>query len=182
MERGYKLSYFVGHSHRGEPLAHQCMMSKYMHGTAEEAILRAKTIAEEMRRDGISLLRVKVEASGYHPCVPMEEGVGTSDTYFEFHLQYQVQNTTEYERLQAVLRAFPMHTMLSHNLKKQTVHPVVTLRVPGTVGLRAAMERKNEMMRALKGASFHTNARMHVEYCVYDDYVELDDTLSLAKL
>ena len=67
----------------------QLMMSKWKHGTSSVAILKAHSIATDMKDYGLEIVRVKIESMAHNKGVPLEKNTGCqNENYFEFHTKF----------------------------------------------------------------------------------------------
>jgi hypothetical protein len=151
----------------------QPMFSKFKNGTALEVIERANYMATIMQDYGIRVTRVKVESMMHNIGVPTEENTLCSpDNYFEFHLKIEVANSSEWIKLDKCCSKYNAH--LSFNAFKKETVPLVTLRLPGNLGSKKAIEIKNDLMIHLKDNGFHSNSSIQSEFSVYDNNQSLD--------
>jgi hypothetical protein len=155
----------------------QLMFSKYVNRESEEeAIAEAKRLQDDLIKRQMAVTRVKVEAMGSNPGVPVEANDGNG-RYFEFHIKMPVDNVDHFSTLQTCLGLFigeHVKSFMSFNAFKRETVPLATLRVDGEMGSKAALELKNDWMSMLKSHSFHSNEGMQFEYCVYDTNPTLD--------
>ncbi len=155
----------------------QLMISKWKHGTEDEAIARAKTIVSEMTGFGLEIVRVKVESMLSNDGVPE---VLTADNnpqkYFEFHIKYLCADFTDMDNLDIARRNYKMkgESGISFNTFKEYIKIILTLRLPGNIGRKRAIEEKDLFMDHFKHEGFHFHDEIQSEYCVYDTNPDYD--------
>ena len=152
----------------------QPMFSKFKNGTSLEVIERAKEMERIMTDSyGIRVVRVKVEAMMHNKGVPVDPVSQCPEgSYFEFHLKIPVTDLQEWNRLADICKEKNAH--ISFNAFKKETIPLVTLRLPGHIGSKKAIELKDELMEWLKSNGFHSNSGIQCEYSVYDTNMGLD--------
>jgi hypothetical protein len=155
----------------------QYMISKWSNGTAVSVVTKAEGIAEDMRKAGIVVKRVKVESMAHNDGVPVSDNQW-SDNYFEFHAKVDLGTHTleEFEEDLGDLE-HSEYTVLgtSFNLTGTSGVPLLTLRVEGQLGRAFAIAEKDLVLEQLKDDGYDILGSLQSEYAVYDTNREIDD-------
>jgi len=159
----------------------QYMISKWTNGTLDKAVDRAMTLAEEMRKHGLVIKRVKVEAMAHNEGVPVSSGPDPVLGYFEFHGKISLPPGKSFAafdadctRLAGLLDKKTTTVGTSFNLTGKSGAPLVTVRVHGR-GRLHAIEQKDILLEALKDAGYDIIGDLQSEYAVMDNNKALDD-------
>lgn len=153
----------------------QAMISKFKNGTGDEVIVKAHEMAKEMTEYwGIRVTRIKIESMMHNEGVPTEENAEcTDENYFEFHLKVEVTDKSEWNQLAVVCREKGAH--LSFNAFKKETIPLITLRIPGSCGMKKAVDSKDVLMDHIKIKGFFSNSAIQSEFSIYDTNIALDN-------
>ncbi len=187
-DRGFKQVFAA--ATQAPPTSTQLMLSAFAtKATSSSAAEHAEAIAEDMRRVGLVVLRVKVEAH-YDNCqgVPEEDPEGAASLapvtaphtcYFEYHTKagkgaYDASLLPALENdLAEVKGADPrVFTAASVNLYGSGA-PLLTVRVYGC-GKRTARAHFDRIVKALCVKGYREPLKVHNEYSVYDTNPALD--------
>jgi hypothetical protein len=151
----------------------QLMISKWTTGTVLEAVSRAKEIADQLKDDGLDVVRVKVEAMAHNKGVPQEpNGDADPSHYFEFHIKIPIEEHRSWQELEDLAAA--SRCAVSFNAFKDTVAALVTMRVSASRGYREAETMKDSLLAALKGGGFVAGGEVQKEFSVFDSLPEYD--------
>lgn len=166
----------------------QYMISKFKNGTEKEVIDRALQIKEEMIKENIEVLRVKVESMAFNDKVPVTDEdyvkyytnkVGRP--YFEFHAKIKTENIQKLEEdissLKIILKdnfitRFSTFIALSYNLCGSKI-PLLTIRVYNK-GRLSSIKIKDFILDHLKKQNYHIIDAIQQEFSVYDTNDSLD--------
>jgi hypothetical protein len=148
----------------------QLMISKWFKGSRIGAVFLSKEVYEDMRKYGLRVERVKVEAMLSSDGVPAEPWAGSSDTYFEFHFKVDSAATA------AAVAAFAAEHGLavSFSAFKPEVRFLLTLRMPSACGSIAALKKCEEISKLITGAGMGLG-KVQREYSVFDTCPEYDE-------
>jgi hypothetical protein len=152
----------------------QAMLSKYKSGKALEIISLAKEMAKQMaEKYNIRVLRIKVESMMQNEGVPVLENDEKDDQfYFEFHLKVSVENSDNWKKIANICKTVNAH--LSFNAAKKETIPLITLRLPVSLGSNKAMKRKDDLLQLLRVNNILVHDGIQSEFSVFDSNVELD--------
>lgn len=168
----------------------QYMISKFKNGTEQEVIDRALQIKEEMIKENIEVLRVKVESMAFNVGVPVtDEDYIKYNTnrigkpYFEFHAKIKTENIQKLEEmiidLREILKRWKENEIckftfiaLSFNLCGSKI-PLLTIRVYNN-GRHSSVEIKDFILFYLKNVGYHIIDAIQQEFSVYDTNDSLD--------
>jgi hypothetical protein len=152
----------------------QLMISKWTTGTVFEAVSRAKEIADQLKDDGLDVVRVKVEAMAHNKGVPQEANRDVDPShYFEFHIKIPIEEHRSWQELEDLAAA--NRCAVSFNAFKDTVAALVTMRVSASRGYREAEMMKDALLMALKVGGFAAGGEVQKEFSVFDSRPEYDD-------
>lgn len=149
----------------------QPMLTYWYVGLESDATLLAMSMSTNMTAFGMTVKRVKVEASLSGHQVP-EEATGCH--YFEFHFKVDTPDNNSWNRLANVCAKFAAHLFYNPYSKTGTMMPVVTLRRYST-SKQAAVGELDELMKTIKSEGFQIVVGTEREYSVLDTNVHLDD-------
>lgn len=147
----------------------QPMFACFMHGTEPHALDRLKRLGDLFRSKDINCLRLKLEASASNVGVPEQT---TTDDYFEFHFDIpmcQTQIARDWNKLVKILIPFGCH--LSHNMNKDQITPIATIRHYGSLD---EIHKKYTEIETMLSRFGYRCIKLQREYSVYDDNVGLD--------
>ena len=152
------------------------MISKWKNGNEEEAIQRAKEMAEEMKNEyKLKIERVKVEAIIHNKGIPQNINENENN-YFEFHLKYSINYRNEIKKIiEKFNKNYCGMCGLSFSAFKETINLLITLRVNGKLGAINAEKLKDELINKLKSENIHTNNEIQKEYAIYDTNIDYDE-------
>jgi len=146
-------------------------------GTVQDAHDAARRVGDQLSARGFPTRRLKIEAAPWNPGVPRTDDDASAEPtgrYFEFHARVLLEEGTDLAVLAGRCADHGAH--LSRNPLKVRddgrQERFVTLRCPG-VGLATTESRAAALLHDL-AASGWTVASSVLEYCVYDDHLELD--------
>ena len=169
----------------------QYMISKFKNGTEQEVIDRALQIKEEMIKENIEVLRIKVESMAFNEKVPVTdedykefikvERIGKP--YFEFHAKIKTENIQKLEEIIISLREIlkrwkenetckSTFMALSFNLCGSKI-PLLTIRVYNN-GRHTSIRIKDFILEYLKKQDYHIVDAIQQEFSVYDTNDSLD--------
>jgi hypothetical protein len=172
--RGVKFSHIV--LDRGAT-ASQPMLTIPGSGTENEMRERATRWRADLVAAGLSVSRVKIEASPFNAGVPDSDDDATPHRYFEHHLKL-VLPSADASVLDAVNAVIHGHgARLSRNARRTRAdgrqERFVTQRCAG-VGLRTARARLDLLIDKLRAGGFEA-VEIEQEYVVDDDALHIDD-------
>ncbi|MEX0595356.1 MAG: hypothetical protein WD512_02570 [Candidatus Paceibacterota bacterium] len=152
----------------------QAMLSKYKNGKALEIICLAKEMANQMsQKYNIRVLRVKVESMMHNEGVPVLENDEKDDQfYFEFHLKVSVENSDNWQKISNICKTDIAH--LSFNAAKKETIPLITLRLPVSLGSNKAVKLKDDLLHLLRINNILVFDGIQSEFSVFDSNIELD--------
>ncbi|MEU0937881.1 hypothetical protein [Embleya sp. NPDC005971] len=171
--------YGVGLTHivlaRGRTVS-QPMLTERATTTLTRARERAAALAAELRRDGYSVTRIKIEAAPWHPGVPRTDAAARAlgpESYFEHHLKLVLTGDVDPAALAAAVVGHGAH--LSYNARRVRAdgrsERFVTQRCH-RVGDEAAAAATAALVAALGEYEIDSVER---EFVVHDDNGALDD-------
>jgi hypothetical protein len=150
----------------------QLMISKWTTGTVFEAVSRAKEISDQLKDDGLDVVRVKVEAMAHNKGVPQEANSDADPAhYFEFHIKIPIDEHRSWQELEDLAAA--KGCAVSFNAFKDTVAALVTMRVSASRGYSKAETMKDGLLVALKAGGFSAG-EVQKEFSVFDSRPEYD--------
>jgi hypothetical protein len=151
----------------------QLMISKWTAGTVLEAVSRAKEIADQLKDDGLDVVRVKVEAMAHNKGVPQEANSDVDPShYFEFHIKIPIDEHRSWQELEGL--AAKSGCAVSFNAFKDTVAALVTMRVSASRGYLEAQRMKDALLAALEEGGFAAGGEVQKEFSVFDSRPEYD--------
>ena len=166
----------------------QYMISKWKNGKYRDVVARADEIANEMRSQGINVVRVKVESMAHNDGVPIEEDEFTTfmenskdligKPYFEFHAKVDLRSMDleDFENwIAKVKNNFGSDTYIatSTNICGSKL-PLLTIRIYNH-GRKYAIETKDNILESFKDAGFKILDSIQQEFSVYDTNDKVDD-------
>ena len=155
----------------------QPMTRSNFRGTLPECHQSAITLANQLRKQGFAVSRIKIEAAPWNEDLPETDlhaqGL-PEENYFEYHVKLILAGETDLREILRVCELRGAH--LSANAFKRRddgrFERFVTLRCPG-VGRATANQRAQDLEQSLR-ATGHEVGRMVCEYCVYDSNQNVD--------
>lgn len=153
----------------------QNMISKWCsRSTPEEAIERAKEVAQLITDAGITVVRTKVEALQENKlCIPYHPALTQSNqNYWEFHIKVITNDIRDLESL-LTLSNRNKSVGLSMSTKSSTNYPIMTLRLStGTLG--DAIDMKDQLVSDIKKLGISIYDKIQYELAIYDSNPNLD--------
>ncbi|MDX2305467.1 MAG: hypothetical protein NW226_21830 [Microscillaceae bacterium] len=146
-------------------------------GTLPSVLEEVKALAQEMEKSGFEVKRLKIEASPQNKDIPhnLEEALThPAQNYFEHHWKILLSDKPSQELLNLCER-FQAH-FSKNAFKKQEDHQsehFITLRLYGQ-GLQETQKICQDFEITLQAQGIPVLQQI-TEYCVYDDYLALDD-------
>lgn len=152
----------------------QAMLSKYKCGKSSDIIQLAEEMAAQMTtKYNIRILRIKVESMMHNEGVPLEENnENDRQYYFEFHFKVEIDSSINYQKVANICKTLNAH--LSFNAFKKETIPLITLRLPASVGSIYAIKCKDNLVDLLKLNNIVVCDGIQCEFSVYDSNVNLD--------
>jgi len=157
----------------------QLMTSSQHKGEFEAVLASVKKIAQNLRKEGFEVKRVKLEASPFNENLPAnntEVARHPAENYFEHHLKLSLPADLAGKEV-TLLQICTLHKAhLSRNAFKENknglVERFVTVRHYG-LGRQEALACLDVLKEAITINGFQI-LKTITEYCVYDDDVQLD--------
>ncbi len=139
------------------------IITKWKHGTQQEAIDRAKRLANEIQTHGLKVTRIKVEGL-------LSEFADGEYQYAEFHLRVPIHDLQDFARLKNICQ--DLSVAISYVANKEH-NPYLTLQFK-EIPKAEALKRKSHLIDILKLNGFNTTGKMHSEAVIYDTNPDLD--------
>lgn len=140
--------------------------------------LKMHSIKTHLELHGYNVIREKIEAPPFHPCVPtIKNGVKNSpNNYLESHIEVYVtsEHATSLQRLREIVRDAGLH--VSRNLLKATneVSTVMLTYRNYTDTIERFRESVKSKRDMLENSGYTINGKEIVEYCLYDTNISQD--------
>jgi hypothetical protein len=153
----------------------QYMLSMYTpRVTLHTVIEKANKLAEDMLSQGMTVIRVKVEAMINSATVGIpENGIGENE-YFEYHVKIKkLGKPTSFANLTT---DHTVQTAISYNLMSKNILPLYTIRMYN-IGLTSANDYKDKILKCLQNIGYEFADHIQSEFTVYDSNIELDNGL-----
>lgn len=151
--------------------AWQLIITKWVNeSSAQDAILAAKELADQLRKQGLTVVRTKVE---HEVNVLPPQYMLRKDEYFEFHIKIKVTSGAQYQQLKKLGKSHNVIWSTLVQSKTNEFTPISTLRIKAG-SLDKAMWAKDTWIAQLKAQDVTLGAKMHQELCVYDDNESFD--------
>lgn len=146
-------------------------------GTVQDAHDAAQRVGDQLSARGFPTRRLKIEAAPWNPGVPRTDADATAEPagrYFEFHARVLLEGAPDLAPLAELCARHGAH--LSRNPLKVRddgqQERFVTLRCRG-VGLTTTKSSAAALLQGLEISGWSVASSV-LEYCIYDDYLELD--------
>jgi hypothetical protein len=153
--------------------AWQLIVTKWVNRDGrDEAIARAKELAEYLKSKGLTVVRTKVEYE-LSNIQSIEYSLHPGE-YFEFHIKIPIKQSTQYNLVKTL--GIPHNVVWSTLVqsKSNDFMPISTLRIKhGT--MTNAVECKSKWIEELNRNGISLSSKMHQELCIYDDNVDYDE-------
>lgn len=154
--------------------AFQPMLSWRDRGALARQCARAEAVAAQLRAQGLTPVRIKIEAAPGNRDVPQDDAQATAGRYFESHIKLLLDAGADLAALAERVRGHRAH--LSRNALRRREDGLderfVTQRSLG--GLRRAQAELRALLAVLDEAGLR-RLGVETEYVVYDDNLAVDD-------
>lgn len=151
------------------------MTSNTYYGKNSDAIQECENLAEKLSKNGLNVIRKKVETVPWHPLSPQKEKLADDNGYFEAHIEIPITIDSIYELHYLTRICKDYDAAFSKNIaKKSNDYYIQMVTIRQYKSSRTLFEnRVNEFIIKLKQSLFKPSVPL-LEYCIYDTNPKLD--------